>query len=196
MYDNTPNDKHKSEWIYLEKGKAYYIKGDHADATSAQHFTVSVEIKPESQDSSVASEHPKSTHTITQLAMDQSNTFEEWYFTVTNPDNGKYKLNLLNPTKTPNTLWKSGSISAKASASQFYDAIKSYYSDVWKSGIDVTRDMYDASGNLTTVAANAVSYRYTVKMRKVITGFSTNAVSATPEDSKSTFTATPPLLGI
>ena len=49
--------------------------------------------------------------------MEQNNTFEEWYFTVTNPDNGKYNINMLNPKTTPNSLWKSGLISSSATAS-------------------------------------------------------------------------------
>ena len=56
--------------------------------------------------------------------------------------------------------------------------------------------MFDSLGIATTLQSDAVSIKYTISMRKAIYGFSTNAVSATADDTLSTLTATPPLLGI
>lgn len=64
MYDNSQYDKHQSDWIYLEQGKSYYIRGDHGEVSDAQHFTVSVEIKPAAQLDNIENIHPKSTHSL------------------------------------------------------------------------------------------------------------------------------------
>lgn len=147
-------------------------------------------------DAAALSEHPKVSRTIQQLALDQQNTFEEWSFTINSPDKGEYKINFLNPLTNPFKLWTSGIIYAGCSAYDFKKAIKGYYSDVWSSEIDVTLAMYDASSVETSVASNAVTYTYTITMRKCINGFSTNAVMATTVTSKSTFAAVPPMQGI
>ena len=49
--------------------------------------------------------HPKISKTIQHISMDQNNIFEEWWITILTPDAGTYKINMLNPTVTPNSFW-------------------------------------------------------------------------------------------
>jgi hypothetical protein len=114
---------------------------------------------------------------------------------VTNPDEGTFKLNLLNPTTTPSSYWQSASISASASAASFRSALSSYYSSNFGMNIAVTKEMFDASSAPTTDATLAVTVVYTVTLQKQIFGMSANAISVTKGTTLSTFAVASPSIG-
>jgi hypothetical protein len=61
-HDNTSEwDIHKSEWISLVEGEQYYVDGYTYEGGGVEHFTVSVEIKP---DAGIPSDHPNAQKTI------------------------------------------------------------------------------------------------------------------------------------
>jgi 3-deoxy-D-manno-octulosonate 8-phosphate phosphatase KdsC-like HAD superfamily phosphatase len=55
--------------------------------------------------------------------------------------------------------------------------------------------MFDASGDVTDDSALATTYTHTVKMHKVIDGFSTEALMATKISTASTIVIVAPKLG-
>jgi hypothetical protein len=187
------DDGQKSEWIDLVEGEQYYIMAESTEYANIGHLTVSLEIAPtEASESETA--HPKTSHTIQQLSFDQSNTFEEWSIAIASPDAGTYQINFLNPTTTPASLWQSDKISAGATAATFRATIISYYRIYFGTDVAVTLSYYDANGAATS-SSSATTYEYKVKLAKVISGFSTNALSVKKVTSKSAFTATAPNKG-
>jgi hypothetical protein len=93
------------------------------------------------------------------------------------------------------TLWQSEEFSSSASASTFRNNIKGYFSSNFGSDISVSREMFDEAG-LTTEDQNlATTYTYTITMKKVINGFSTNAVSVKKVSTESTFNIVAPNKG-
>ena len=74
-------------WIRLEEGKSYQMKAITTDYGGASHMTVAVEIRNQNE---TYEQHPKATRTVTHFAYDPHNTFEEWSFTVKNPDSGSF----------------------------------------------------------------------------------------------------------
>lgn len=136
FYDNAVNDQHKSEWIQLEAGASYYIKGETGNHSGNENFVVSLEIKPESDSASdsgsisssiedliseetEAVPHPMASPTIQQIAIEQNNTSEEWSLTIGSPSGNLIKVNFLNPTTEKPSYWQSEEFSADASAGTF-----------------------------------------------------------------------------
>jgi hypothetical protein len=100
-YFYNKDEGQKSEWIFLTQGQQYYIMAESTKYDNMDHMTVSLEIKPEVSGWS----HPKASKTMQQLSFDQENTFEQWNITISAPDQGTYKVNFLNPTTDPPSLW-------------------------------------------------------------------------------------------
>ena len=98
--------------------------------------------------------------------MDQVNTPESWWVTVSNPDSGTFKLNLLNPTTTPASYWQSAPISASASSNEFRSAINGYYRKFFSMEVAVQKQMFDVSSAITTNAQEAVTTVFTVTLLK------------------------------
>ncbi len=84
---------------------------------------------------------------------------------------------MLNPKTNPPSYWQSGGITANANAATFKSAIYIYYTTYFNSDIDVTLRMLDANNIVTTNLTLAVRYNYTVTVKKLITGYSFNAVT-------------------
>ena len=133
MYQKSEGQK--SNWIQLEAGNYYYLNAITANNRVSTHMTVSLEIIPDDLSHNTTKMHPKISKTIQQVAMEVNNTSEEWWITILTPDAGTYKINLLNPTVTPNSFWQSGQISSSATWVQFRDALSSYYLDNFRASI-------------------------------------------------------------
>jgi hypothetical protein len=116
--------------------------------------------------------------------------------TISNPDSGSYKLNILIPTITPASYWQSVAISANTNANGFYKGISGYYSKYFNSNIDVTLQMFDAANTLTTNATLATTYTYTVKLSKMINGVSFNGATVSKVSTSSAFSLVPPIRNI
>ena len=80
LQDNDDNHVVKSEWIFLNATESYYLRGEHVNWAGAEHMTVSVEIRPNltTNETSEAddlelflAEHPKATHTLQRIALEQ-----------------------------------------------------------------------------------------------------------------------------
>jgi hypothetical protein len=92
-------------------------------------------------------------------------------------DGGQFKLIAMHPTTFAPSATEN--ININVTASDFKNAIKDYYSSNFGSDIDVTRDTYDSSGNLTTNLTNATKSIYTITLKKLISGQSVSNVMAT-----------------
>ena len=157
---------YEDQWLSLEEGKSYQMRAMTTDYGGAGHMTVAMEIRSQGQ---TYEQHPKATRTVTHFAYDPENTFEEWYFTVKDPDDGSFKIRLLNPTVQPPEWWESDEIDSDASASKVQKALRKYYkSNFDYAPIEVTREMLDADGLATEDSDLMVSYKYTVKVTRVI----------------------------
>lgn len=177
-----------TDWITLQAGKFYKIRGQHRDTGGSMWSNVSVEFqKPNSE------AHPMAAPAVQSWRIEQTNVAERWTVTVQNPSAGAYKLAFLYPGTSTN--WISASIAANASAATFANAIRGFFSasNRANSNISVTLEMYDAANALTTVTASATKYVYVVKLMKRITGFSFSSVTAAPVGTiTSTVTVQPP----
>ena len=73
----------------------------------------------------------------------------------------------MNPTTSPASLaGPYGPISTKATANAFKDAIAPYYRKFFGCDVKVELTMYDVNQAVTTLAANAKSYSYSVTVLK------------------------------
>lgn len=156
------------------------------------HLTVSLEITPAVAASS-ADPHPKTSHTMQQISMNQVNTFEEWSITIGAPDSGTFQVNFLNPITAK--LWQSDPLAADSSADTLRNRIKSYYTSNFGANIEVSRIMFDAAGVETTDSTLATTFTHTIKLLKAINGFSANAVSIKKVSTVSTFVVVSPNKG-
>lgn len=226
FYANSAYDQHKSEWIFLEEGAQYYIRGETSENGGDESFTVSMEVMPVQEETATTTEtdtdtstlnsdissligdtttnteeatpHPMANPTLMQIAVDQINTHEEWTLMVTNPDEHPIKINFLDPTSLKPAFWTSEPFAANANANTFRSNIRDYFIDTFRSDISVVRTMHNDMGDETTDESLASTFTYTVKLLKMIEGVSANAVSVTKVDqlSQATFLATPPNRGI
>lgn len=188
---NLIDGTHFSEWISLVEGESYYMVGETstemAVAVEVKNYesveesrrlaglsTVEVEEEPEEII------HPQLSKTVFQIAMEQTNTPEEWSLTVGSPDSGTYKLNFVNSKTTPMSYYTTSHISASASASQFASAINGFYRSVHGGHVEVTRVMYDMDSLETEDEAIATSYQYNVKVMIQVNGVSSISVTSTP----------------
>ena len=139
--------------------------------------------------------HPHVRHTVQQIAIDQDNVFETWYVTVTNPDGGTYKLNFLHPVS--GDVWTSDPIAANCNRWQFRAKIVDYFSKNFGSNIEVTRDDYDSNGVLTSESGlSTASLKYTIRLMKVISGFSASAAVVSASKTDASIEVVPPMSGI
>lgn len=126
-------------------------------------------------------EHELATKAMQQIAYEHTIVLEEWSYTVNNPDDNTYVLNIVDTTTDPMSVWTSDAMRATATASQVKTAIKKFFKDVWGSDITVVRTMYDLSGQeVSTLDENTTSITYTVTVKKLLPGFSTSNIMASP----------------
>jgi hypothetical protein len=104
--------------------------------------------------------HPKATRAVQSLRIEQSGLPETWPITMLNPGTGQYKLTMKSPKET--TAWVSNAINCSAAALR--TELYNFCSVGSRTGSDVSVNlvMYDAANLVTTVAANAKKYIYTV----------------------------------
>ena len=140
--------------------------------------------------------HPKTTRAVQSLRIEQGGLPETWTITVLNPGAGQYKLTMKSPKET--TAWISNAINSNTSAAALRTELYNYFSANSRTGSDIGVNlvMYDAANAVTTVAANAKKYIYTIKLVKRITGSSfTTATVATLGTISSTITVQSPSNG-
>jgi len=139
------------------------------------HLSVGVEI----QDANAA-EHPHAIREVQELRIETEQTYEKSIFTVNNVDDGYYRIIYQHINKYDNMPNVTDDISAKASASTFRNAIKDIIKAFSGSDVAVVLEMFDSSDVITTDAATAVKYKYTVTLTKLINGqsFTTGQMKA------------------
>jgi hypothetical protein len=103
-----------SEWIALEEGKLYPMRGTHKEGTGSDHFTVGLEY--EEADSSASY---NANRQIQVFEISHENVEEVWTVTVTNPDSGTYTLLFVNNEGEKTETWTSDPISMSASWWEF-----------------------------------------------------------------------------
>jgi hypothetical protein len=106
--------------------------------------------------------HPKATRAVQSLRIEQSGLPETWPITMLNPGTGQYKLTMKSPKET--TAWVSNAINCNTSAAALRTELYNFCSvgSRTRSDVSVNLVMYDAANLVTTVAANAKKYIYTV----------------------------------
>jgi hypothetical protein len=68
-------------------------------------------------------------------------------------------------------------VAADASASTMKNAVKSYYSDNFGSGISVNKTMYDINGTETTNSTNATKIEYYIVLTRLINDMSVTGIN-------------------
>jgi hypothetical protein len=133
--------KFKTDWLTLEAGKYYKLRGQNRDTGGGMFSTVSVEFeKPGSEN------HPMAAKAVHNWRIDQTNVPETWMLTIEKPSTGSFKLGLKSPKET--TTWVSDSITCNVNASTLRSRLYGFFarSQTVDSDISVTRVMYDSAG--------------------------------------------------
>ena len=167
--------KYVTDWLNLDEGKFYKLRGMNRDTGGGMWSTVSLEFeKPGSE------KHPMAAKAIQSWRIEQNNVAEQWTISVTNPSSGQYKLGLKSPKET--TTWISDSIPCNTNAEGLKYKIGGFFSSNTRtsSDISVSLVMYDAANAVTTSTASAKKYVYTIKLKRRITGFSFTAATVYP----------------
>jgi hypothetical protein len=172
-----------SEWIELKKANHYYLEGSYAENGGSDHFSVAVEIEQ-----STIKGHHHAMKEIQELSALQEVKLDTTRITITNPDDNEYVLVYKNPKNVEKTI-ASSRIKGKSSAWDFNKAVRKFYSDTLKSNIDVKRTFKDAAGLDTTDSKLATQYIYTITVKKMITGVSTNSITFVKVKASSLATA-------
>ena len=123
----------KDEPYFIE---ARYLRVDKAD----HHFTVSVEI----ENGNGIQEHHSPMYERQLVSLQAETKFEKTTFEVDSPhQGGSYRILFTDPNLSEDRFI-TDVIQANATASDFYDAIKGYYTKKMGCDINVTLTMYDA----------------------------------------------------
>jgi len=98
---------------------------------------------------------------------------ELWSFTITNPDNGGFVLNMVYTDSKGKIQVKTTSLlRGDSSAGTVKNALDYWYWRVYRGHTSVTKTMYDADGQVTTDSGAASQVVYEVEVLKRLAGFS------------------------
>ena len=81
-----------SEWISLVAGEHYYIEGETNENGGGDHATWAVEIEEAEW-----REHPNHVKEVQLLSVSTADQRETYTLTITNPDDGTYRITFMNP---------------------------------------------------------------------------------------------------
>lgn len=119
-----------TDWITLEAGKFYKLRGQHRDTGGSTWSNVSVEFqKPNSE------AHPMAAPAVQSWRIEQTNVAESWTLTVQNPSASTYKLAFLYPGTTTN--WISEEIACNASAGTVRNKIAGFFNHNSRAGSNI-----------------------------------------------------------
>lgn len=181
--DYTSTDTRRSEWVSLEKGKHYYIEGRHREGGGTDHFSVSLEIDTTGTTTN-ASAHHHAMKEIQEIGLNTTLQFEKTSFTISNPDHSLYVIQVLKPGSS--TYWISEKISDKATSAEVRNTLVDYYNTHFKTDIKVERQSLDANGQETADPTLMKAYKYTITLKKLISGKSVSEIKFTKLNSTST----------
>jgi len=184
--------------VSLSAGEYYKIQGQHIEYTSSEHFTASVEIDQVPPEAVAGVPHPQTMRQEQKLAIEHvTYQQEQWHFQITDMDSGEYKLNFLNPTTSPPSIWQSSAIKANSNYWTVRSAIYGYYSKYWGSSVSVTLTYFGDDGTEYTSSsdANVTTWKYTVTCDKLIDGYSANSITVSKIDTAANIVVTPPQNG-
>lgn len=85
-----------------------------------------------------------------KLTYEQTNTPEEWSYTIQGPDDGTYTISFVNDFTEPFSFYNTSSIRADAAASDVETAINGFYDFMYGTTVSVTRAMFNADGATTS----------------------------------------------
>jgi hypothetical protein len=172
---NNSQGNFVTNWIDLEAGKFYKLRGQHKDTGGDYFSTVSVEFEKPGSES-----HPMAAKAVQSLKVEQSNVAETWTLTIVNPGTGTFKLSLKSPLES--TAWLSGAIACNLSATEMRLSLIAFFNYPTRvdSDISVSRTIYDAAGLVTTSTSSAKKYVYTIKLKKRINGYSFTTATVYP----------------
>ena len=102
---------------------------------------------------------------------------------IRNPDEGEFKLRLMNSETLDKT--DSRTMSAVASATEVRDAIKDFYEDDWGTGITVTKAFFDVQGaELESMEDEAFDHiAYEITLNALIDGVTTSDIRVIPQST-------------
>lgn len=162
-----------SDEITLEKDKHYYFKVTHAESNGNDYMTVGFTINDES------TAHPNSQKGWKSITIDPHHTFEVYEVTVPTTPDVNYRLQFANIALKCSVFTKAsdifqcntkdcpcvtGSFKATSSADSFRTATRDFFNKIrsnYGNHMKVTKEGLDASGAVTTVVGDIVSYKFT-----------------------------------
>lgn len=168
-YLALPNVRQTS-WLNLTKDEYYYIEVRHIQYTGADHLTVAVEI----EDPDIVPGHHHTQREIQRLSLTQTLIRDSLNITITGLDGGNFVLVFTNPKDS--STWSSSQISTNGTANDLYQAIRTYYSNVWGAPISVVKTMYDENDTVTTSQPLSVKNVFTVKVTRSLPQASVNTL--------------------
>lgn len=182
----TTDGARVSKWINLTKDEYYYIELKHIQYTGGDHATVSLEIEDLEQP---VDGHHHSMREIQRLYIDQSLIRDKTNITILNPDGGTFTLTFINPKDSSVTV--SAPINTNGTAGDVYNAVRTFYGNVWSAPISVTKEMYDENDTLTYNVKLSVKSIFTISLLRSINQASSNQITV-KKTSTSSITVTLP----
>ena len=173
------DEKQISDWVSLTEGEAYYIEGTHFDLYYWNHFTVGVEI---AQSDFVGHHHSK--REVQMVTMQPETIFEAIRLTITNMDDGYFKLVFLNEANSFYTT--SYDCSSMATASNLKSCIQSYYHDSCGGNPTVNGTFYDADGLEVEDPVEGGSGEYYIHAGALLDGICSTSITVVKTTSTST----------
>jgi hypothetical protein len=179
-HDDDPAS-HASEWIELQEGKKYFTEAIYVDGGGGDHLLVPMEFKPKNANKlAKLADHPLATPTLQAFEIYPDQVFDQFEVTIQNPDSGRMSLSF---KRKDGSFWSTSEFKANRNADQFNNNVDGFFQKEWGSNTKTTLVMYDAQGQVTEDSDLSVTNVYTVKMLRLINGFSTNKINVKKVDT-------------
>jgi hypothetical protein len=172
----------QSVWVDLVAGEHYYIELQAMEHYGGDHASVAVEI----EQSDIVGHH-QSFKELQKLNIAIDNNFDTFRVTVLNPDGGEYILNFQD-REDLTVYHQSWPITANGDAGHMYNKVNEYCWYQFGSYCGFVMEMFDAADLVTLDPALTVKNVYTVHIKKLISGPSTNNILVAKTTTTSTIT--------
>jgi hypothetical protein len=144
-----------TEWIDLEEGQFYPVKGYLREGSGQDHFSVAVEYEiPEDEAESFEGHHHLSKE-MQLLSLDHTGDLEMWQLIIEQEaqgDDGTFELSFLNP-KQGGKYWISDVIRVDASDDEIRNKVNPYFNGIWHTGVSVASSIEEVEDQVDEFSA-------------------------------------------
>jgi hypothetical protein len=134
-----PTMQTASEWIDLEEGQYYPVRGYLREGGGQDHFSVAVEYEIPEEDAEAFEGHHHLSKEMQLLSLDHTGDLEMWQLVIEQEptDEGTFELSFLDP-RQGGEYWISDVIRVDASDDEIRNKVNPYFNGIWRTGVSVT----------------------------------------------------------